>query len=272
MEIRIAEKLKELRKNKGNTQEELAAFLGISVQAVSKWERSEGMPDITCLPRIAWFYGVTVDALLGVDEEAKEVRIREICNEYDRIRQCAPRKDGTLVAEHHIAEGIGLIRAALEELPDNYFFMQLLASDLWYHAKSKEGAEKSALLDEGEMWCRKILSDCREDQWRHCANTILCLILNDQGKKRQSAEIAETMPEASGSCDFVLTNILEGRELERQLNRSIREFIRLAYLCVQKLMENQFSKERLREQEFIRVQLELIMDGIYNDSDAAHRQ
>ncbi len=263
MEIRIAEKLRELRKNKGNTQEELADFLEITVQAVSKWERAEGMPDITCLPRIAWFYEVTVDTLLGVDEEAKEARIREICKEYDRIRQCPPRKDGTLIVENNIEKGIGIIRNALREIPDCYFFMQLLASDLWYHAKSKERDEKEALLDEAEEWCRRILHDCKEDQWRHCANTILCLTLNDQGKKQQAVELAVMMPDAAGSSDFVLTNILVGRELEQQLNRSIREFIRLAYLSVQKMTENRFRMDRLREQEFIRVQLDTIVEMIY---------
>lgn len=258
MEIRLAETLKTLRRKRGNTQEELAEFLGITVQAVSKWERGEGMPDITCLPRIAGFYAVSVDTLLGVDEAAREERIREICREYDRIRQCPPRPDGTLVVENNIEAGIAHIRAALRELPDCWFFMQLLASDLWYHAKSKEGEEKSALLDEAEGWCRKILAGCPEDRWRHCANEILCLTLYDQGNKGQAAELAWSLPDAVGSNDFMLTNVLEGEELERQLAVSIREFLRLAYLSARKLEEHGFDRTRLREQPHIRVQLDAI--------------
>ncbi len=265
MEIKLTKVLKELRVSRGNTQEELADFLGVTVQAVSKWERGEGMPDITFLPQIAGFYAVTVDTLLGVDEAAKEAKIKEICSEYDRIRQCVPREDGTLVIENNIESGIDYIRSSLHELPDCWHLMQLLASDLWYHSKSKEREEKIKLLDEAEVLCRKILSTCTEDRWRHCANEILCLVLFEQGNKQQAVEIARNLPSAVGSCDYMMTNILEGADLERQLNISIREFIRLAYLLVQKLNNNGFGKQRLREQEFIKIQLDTIMNGIYAD-------
>lgn len=50
MELIIGEKLKNLRRSKDLTQEEVATHLGISFQAISKWERGEGYPDITMLP------------------------------------------------------------------------------------------------------------------------------------------------------------------------------------------------------------------------------
>ena len=62
------EKLQELRKQKGLTQEELAASLYVSRTAISKWESGRGYPNIESLKDIAKFFSVTVDELLSTDE------------------------------------------------------------------------------------------------------------------------------------------------------------------------------------------------------------
>lgn len=78
MEIVISEVLKNLRKNKGISQEVIAETMGISVQAVSKWENNLSYPDIELLPRISEYYNVSIDYLLtgktskNVDEESSK--------------------------------------------------------------------------------------------------------------------------------------------------------------------------------------------------------
>lgn len=62
------EKLQELRKQKGITQEELAESLYVSRTAISKWESGRGYPNIDSLKIIARFFGVTIDELLSGDE------------------------------------------------------------------------------------------------------------------------------------------------------------------------------------------------------------
>ena len=62
------EKLQELRKRKGLTQEELAEKLYVSRTAISKWESGRGYPNIESLKAIAKFFSVTVDELLSTDE------------------------------------------------------------------------------------------------------------------------------------------------------------------------------------------------------------
>ena len=60
----IGKQIASLRKEKGITQDELAQYVGVSVQAVSKWENG-GAPDIELLPKIADFFSTTIDALFG---------------------------------------------------------------------------------------------------------------------------------------------------------------------------------------------------------------
>jgi|P827metagenome_2_1110787.scaffolds.fasta_scaffold04254_2 Predicted transcriptional regulators len=65
--MKLNENIAALRKKKGLTQEELAQVFGVTNQAVSKWESSQSCPDVALLPEIAAFFGVSVDALMGVE-------------------------------------------------------------------------------------------------------------------------------------------------------------------------------------------------------------
>ncbi|MBP5726763.1 MAG: helix-turn-helix transcriptional regulator [Clostridia bacterium] len=75
MDLNIGSVIKRLRSEHSVTQEELAEYLGISFQAVSKWENGATMPDITLLPRLAAFFGVRIDELFSVDHEDELERI-----------------------------------------------------------------------------------------------------------------------------------------------------------------------------------------------------
>ena len=70
MTIEIANRLIELRKSRGLSQEELAEKLGLSRQAVSKWERAESSPDIDNIMALSKLYGISVDELLCNENSA----------------------------------------------------------------------------------------------------------------------------------------------------------------------------------------------------------
>lgn len=66
--MELGEKLRQLRKEKGLTQEELASLLYVSRTAVSKWESDKGCPNIDSLKQLSKLYGISVDSLLSGDE------------------------------------------------------------------------------------------------------------------------------------------------------------------------------------------------------------
>ena len=69
MTISTADRLVQLRKENGLSQEALASKLGVSRQAISKWERAEASPDTDNLIALAEIYGITLDALLDSEKE-----------------------------------------------------------------------------------------------------------------------------------------------------------------------------------------------------------
>ena len=73
MSIKIAENIQALRKKKHLTQEELAEVFGVTSQSISKWELGLSCPDISVLPILANMFDVTVDYLLDVDIEKKQL-------------------------------------------------------------------------------------------------------------------------------------------------------------------------------------------------------
>src|SRR5699024_9661469 len=73
MNVEIAQRLAAMRREQGYSQEELAERLGLSRQAVSKWERAESSPDIGNIVALAKLYGVTVDELLSLEEDIADL-------------------------------------------------------------------------------------------------------------------------------------------------------------------------------------------------------
>jgi transcriptional regulator with XRE-family HTH domain len=78
MNVATANKLVNLRKSFGLSQEGLAAKLGVSRQAVSKWERAESSPDTDNLIALAGIYNMSIDELLDTDIEIAERELEEI--------------------------------------------------------------------------------------------------------------------------------------------------------------------------------------------------
>ncbi len=72
MDIKTANRLAEMRKNAGLSQEELADRIGVTRQAVSKWERNESSPDTDNLIELSRLYGVTIDELINGKNPATE--------------------------------------------------------------------------------------------------------------------------------------------------------------------------------------------------------
>ena len=77
-EINIGRILLENRRRRNITQDELAAHMGVSKACVSKWETGTTYPDITLLPRLAAFFNISIDELMGYEPQMTVTEIRRL--------------------------------------------------------------------------------------------------------------------------------------------------------------------------------------------------
>ena len=85
-ELNIGKKINSCRRQEGVTQEELAQYLGVSKTSVSKWETEQSYPDITFLPRLAAYFNISIDELVGYEPQMEKKDIiklyRRFCTKF----------------------------------------------------------------------------------------------------------------------------------------------------------------------------------------------
>lgn len=197
--MNIGQIIKKLRRERDMTQEQLAEYLNISSQAVSRWETELAMPDITSLPMLANIFDVSVDHLLGVDIENKEKKINEIL---DNARQYFNGGYRDKAAE--------ILQEGLKQYPNSFSLMSLLM-----YASRGNNDEQIRL---GE----KILAECRDDNIRNGAIKTLCYIYANTGKIDEAVKLAHTVPESYISRESLLRSIYKGNSRFEQFQWNIK--------------------------------------------------
>ena len=87
MNIKIGANIKKLRTENNITQDALATAIGVTPQAVSRWESEGGYPDIELLPALADFFSVSVDELIGYRLSEREKELADIKKELERLSE-----------------------------------------------------------------------------------------------------------------------------------------------------------------------------------------
>ena len=193
MIIYFGETLKKLRKEKGLTQEVLAEFLGVSFQAVSKWERNESYPDLSILPVIAAFFGVSTDTLLGVDKSADEAKIQEYVDRYE-----------IEVRLGHWVEWAKTLKKAIVEYPGEYrLLIRYMNSLMNAQSNDKEGA--LSISSEIQSIYDNIQNYCTDDSIRLSAKRMICSHYKALDKTEEMEKILEEMPLMRNGRDYIST-------------------------------------------------------------------
>ncbi|MDR0861181.1 MAG: helix-turn-helix domain-containing protein [Oscillospiraceae bacterium] len=183
MNLYIAESIRRLRRERGVTQERLAEAVGVTTQAVSKWERGEAYPDITLVLPLAEYFGVRADTLLGVDKARDEARIAEYIS---RINASS---------KHDNAETLRLAREMYAEFPNDWDAIGQYITALWsenLYAGGPFGWVTNG--DEIIRLCTRVREECTVAWLRFSAAHHLIDVYRARGELDKAAELVSEFP------------------------------------------------------------------------------
>lgn len=217
--LQIGAQIRLLRKKNGVTQEQVAGQLGVTPQAVSRWESGVCYPDMGYLPLLADLFSVSMDELLGYTDSRKERRVQD----------CIARVEA-LLEQERIPDALELLREGMAEVPSSCALRLETAEVLSLYAetvaqRSSGAAARAAIgaaLGEAVSLCRHILEDCSDDALRDRTKKTLCDIYAHQlDDGVQALEIAEQFHDMAFCREIIKATVLTGEVAFRQAQENL---------------------------------------------------
>lgn len=242
MQLDLGNNIRQLRRRDKRTQEQLAEALGVTSQAVSRWESGGSYPDMNLIPSIANFFGVSIDELFGYEGE-RIGRIEALAAEIDRMNHLNSGKDVC------ITECIALARSALVEFPGNERLMLSLASVLYKAAYVRYG-ECHLIDEEGysvydvekhktyEEWTEaiplyeKVLKTLPLGKLRDRATEELAQLYLNLGDYEKGKALAEQAPDMWNSRDFLRAYACDGKQYVKAHSELLLQTIRASAVLI----------------------------------------
>ena len=216
---KLGEKIKSLRKQKNISQEVFATYLGVSFQAVSKWENGNTMPDVTMIPAIASFFGVSTDELFDFNLFEIEKKVEQICNEAYMYR----------ISDAAKAEKI--LREGLQRFPGNDIILNNLLYTLDYKTRA----------DEVISLCKTLIESTKDDSVKYDACRILASCYKENGHNDLVKPTLEIIPEIYFTKLGLMATLLDGEDsyeaAQKQKNISAEDLIDMLIVTGKRLKE-----------------------------------
>ena len=229
--IKLGEKIKSLRKQKNISQEVFANYLGVSFQAVSKWENGNTMPDVTMIPAIASFFGISTDELFDFNLFETEKQVEAICAESWKYRNS------------DVAKSEEILRKGLQRYPGN----DIILNNLLYTFDYQTRAEEVISI------CKSLITSTKDDSVKYDACRILATCYKENGQVDLIEPTLEMIPEIYFSKLELMASLLDGENsyeaAQKQKNISAEDLIDMLIIAgkyLKKLGENEKAISQFR--------------------------
>ncbi len=219
MNNNFSDNFKTMRKQRNLTQEQIAETLGVSCQAVSKWETNSSYPDISLLPIIADYFGVSVDYLIAHDTSKQFEEIDNTCKLADNM-----------FTEERYMEVVPILREMLIKHPGNEKLMYKLA---WALSGTKK--ESAHNYEEAILLYHKILEISTDTEMRNKVSRDLMHRYSTKEEIDTALSYANVLPAFELCREYNLGrgNLFEGRQLSERLQANIQLFGEAMLECLE---------------------------------------
>lgn len=260
--LKLGENLRKFRLQRELTQEQLADILGVSAQAVSRWENGTTYPDITLLPVIASYFEITLDELMGMDSFKSEEQLKELLGQLE--------ENGS---KGLIYENILLLRDAVRTYPANYELQFRLVNQLAF-CEYKDGRglseeEKISFNREAAEIGNRILSHCTDCAIINQTTQQLCYIYSSLGEKEKAIEYAKKLPNIGCTDTVVLGDLYEGEQQRTHLKCAIKWYTSIFWCALINLADLGHRNETMSDAERIEIMKKAlaILELVFDDGD-----
>lgn len=214
MLICLGENIRSLRIANGITQEQLGYEMGVSAQAVSRWENGATYPDITMLPMIADFFDVTLDELMG---RGRELEVSEREAFFESMREMRHRGEVANILEAY--------DKMLQKHPNDAFLLHGKANVLFYSQFKK--SQDMSVAKEIISLCNKI--NCSNHIGMQCgANALLVRVYARIGQVEEAKKLANALPSVEVGRELLIWECLQGADKKEHSQYLIERFEGLA--------------------------------------------
>ena len=224
MNVKIGTIIKNLRKEHRVTQEDLAAAIGVTPQAVSRWEGESGYPDIELLPAIADFFAVSIDELIGYRQSEREMELTQIKKELARLKEV-----GTL------DERVAFARNALIRFPGDDEIKESLAVSLFFIYDDRKD---EAALAEAETLCKSVMESSTDLDMKYDAINTLISIYEKTGNIEKAYQTAQMLTPMKYCREFALSSGIGDSKTEWYIQDEIDKLADCLGTAIQNLVLN----------------------------------
>ncbi len=239
MKIKLGEKIRELRRRDGRTQETLADAIGVTSQAVSRWEANGGYPDLEIVPAIANYFHITIDELFGYNGEREE-----------KIKAILEKAEAMINAQGNMEPCVALLREAAEEFPSESKIMLNLGFALnmygwqiygargytkddsdYAYADTEYNSKNEYFIEALEIFEKVLEMNINSDE-RMAVILIMAKQYANTGAYERAIELAKKQDSIIISRECLLPLASEGEDRDKYLGEEILALLKQLYISM----------------------------------------